>query len=228
MLSSCLAGCTTLQRIDIEADNSGSILVDMHMHEVLRRYLSDLYAIDDPSLDAIPLFDVETIRQMLASQSSVSDIQVWIEPPDHLRIRAHFDRIGSIRIAEANNVISVEDNGDTRRFVLRLTSRHIRDMLKATSLGNSLAADVLVPAGNGVSATEYSEYIGWALEEYADPEILSGLIAAASIDIALFPDGEIIEQRGGRRMGDHVIFAIPLVHALTMQEPLIYWVAVQI
>lgn len=81
-----------------------------------------------------------------------------------------------------------------------------------------MAQFILPPSDGSVSREEFRDEMAWALEEYEERAVVEQVLENAMIEVHVRPQGRIVSQQGGRIEGDTVVFEMPVLTILTLNE----------
>lgn len=216
--------CTSQQEMHLRADGSGRTELRMEVHEVLVRYLADLQGLFDVDPAETPIFDLDEMEQVFAANDALDLVSAETPQANVLQLQLRFDDVARIAAAQDgsnNDLLGLERNGQEQTLHIFLNPGTVRELLSLTPI-REIAEFLLPPRGQDMSRDEYVEYIVWALEEYEDAAVLRRVVSEATIELLVSVEGQLISQRGGQREGNAVVFRIPVVELLTIQEPLRY------
>jgi len=219
-----LLGCTSQQELHLRADGSGTTELRMEVHEVLVRYLADLQGLFDVDPSETPVFDLAEIEEVFAANDALDLVSAETPQNNVLQLQLSFRdvaRIAAARDGSNNDLLSLENKGQEQTLRIFLNPITVRELLALTPIGE-VAEFLLPPRGQDMSSSEYVEYIVWALEEYENAAVLRKVVSEAAIELRVTVDGQIISQQGGQREGNEVVFRIPVVELLTIQQPVRY------
>jgi hypothetical protein len=68
--------------------------------------------------------------------------------------------------------------------------------------------------------TEYLNLLEYAFADYAGKEKVREAVIAAAINIKITVNGTIVSESGGTRDGNTVVFHIPLIKMVTLEQPI--------
>ncbi len=224
LASLLLLGCTSQQELHLRADGSGTTELRMEVHEVLVRYLADLQGLFDVDPADTPIFDLDEMEQVFAANDALDLVSAETPQNNVLQLQLSFRdvaRIAAARDGSNNDLLSLERSGQEQTLHIFLNPTTVRELLSLTPI-REIAEFLLPPRGQDMTPHEYVEYIVWALEEYEDAAVLRRVVSEAAIELRVSVDGQLVSQQGGRREGNAVVFRIPVVELLTIQEPLRY------
>jgi hypothetical protein len=217
-------GCNAQQELHLRDDGSGTTELRMEVHEVLVRYLADLQGLFDVDPSETPIFDVEEITEVFAANDALKLVSAETPQNNVLQLQLSFTDVARIAAAQDgsnNDLLGLEQNGQEQTLHIYLNPGTVRGLLALTPI-SEVAEFLLPPRGEEMSRDEYVEYIVWALEEYESAAVLRRIVSEAAIELRVTVEGQLVSQQGGQREGDSVVFQIPVVELLTIQEPLRY------
>lgn len=217
-------GCTSQQELHLRADGSGTTELRMEVHEVLVRYLGDLQGLFDVDPAETPVFDLAEMEEVFAANDALELVSAETPQNNVLQLQLRFDdvaRIAAARDGSNDDLLSLEREGQTQTLRIFLNPITVRELLALTPIGE-VAEFLLPPRDQDMSPSEYVEYIVWALEEYESASVLRTVVSEAAIELRVTVEGQLISQQGGQREGNAVVFRIPVVELLTIQQPVRY------
>lgn len=224
LLLTPLLGCSARQELYLRADGSGTTELRMEVNEVLVRYLADLQGLFDVAPEDTPVFDLEEMEAVFAANPALDLVSARTPRANELHLQLSFADVAQIAAEPgggANNLLTLERSGGEQTLHILLNPGTVRALLALTPI-RSIAEFLLPPEGADMSREEYVEFIVWALEEYERADVLRRVVSNASIEVRVSVEGRITAQQGGRRDGTAVVFSIPVVDLLTIQQPLRY------
>jgi|GEM_PF-1274928 len=223
ILGIMVLSCSADQVILLDDDGSGEIEISMTLSAPFAAYITDLnasYGADDD----VPLFDLAAIEESLASESDLTLLEASIPRREELYLLIGFDSIDRVlagRSPDLRSAFRFERTESFRRVATRVNRVMIEEMLRIAAV-DPFISDSILPPDTGMNATEYRDYLSWALEEYQQEQPLDRVFRAARVETRVIPAGRITQIRGGRRIGDAVVFETPLIEAITSDAPIEY------
>lgn len=218
-----LSSCTVTQEVFLDSDGGGTYSGDIQVSRVFADYLGELASLSMQSSEEFILFDTDKITaDMEKDKSSVSVTDIAAGEDNTLHLELEFNSIeGLLQSEEAqeSGIIRFEELANGQKTVhIRLNRDNYSHLNSLFSEEQSLVMDTFGPEENeGLSEEDYLEMMSFALGEEG-PE----LIRASTIETRVTVGGTIIEQKGGRRESDTVIFRIPLIRILLLDQALNY------
>lgn len=215
-----LAACSVQQQVSLQRDGSGTTTMEIALDPILSTYFRDLSESVGASADG-PIFDTEAIREAFEERPGVTARSVELNDEGELSLELAFDDIGEVVASQERAVrrlVSVREEGNATTVSFRATPQTVRDAMAMSPMYGSQAASFILPGeGASLSAAEYTEQLAWALEEYADERPVRRVVAQSAIQLTVAVEGEVVSQRGGRRLdASRVRFEIPVVELLTL------------
>ena len=219
-------GCSVRQRVNIGSDSSADISISIHLERLLLRYLADIAGVEPPTLTSIGLFDPVAIAASLQGEKGLTLTHARMVGDDGLELGLQVADISALVATEERQAILEIERAADRQFLrLNLTPQNVRRALELI-IGDPLLIELFLPADSQMSAEQYSEYIGWALEEYAPRATISEMLRASQVQIVISADGQIVEQAGGMLANGMVHISVPIVQLITLSSPLTYSVTI--
>ncbi len=219
-----LAACGVQETVVLQADGSGTALLEVSLHPVMVSYMSDLMAAMTGVQADLPIFDTDQIIAGFAEREGIELVGLERRARGNLRMSLVFDDLSALLDDEnASRLITFESSGSEREVTLRLGSESVTQFMAfAPDESATMSAFILPPSDGSVSADEYREEMAWALEEYEDRAIVERILDESVIEVRVEPQGRIVRQSGGVVDGDAVVFQIPVLEILTLTEPRVY------
>lgn len=223
IVGTAIVSCSADQVILLDDDGSGEIEIRITLSEPFAAYITDLnasYGADDE----VPVFDIAAIEESVAAEPNLTLIEVAIPRREELYLLIGFDSIDRVlagRSPDLRSAFRFERTESFRRVAARVNRALVEEMLRIAAV-DPFVSDSILPPETGMGATEYRDYLSWALEEYERDQPLDRVFRAARVETRIIPAGSITQIRGGRRAGDAVIYETPLIEALTSEIPIEY------
>lgn len=218
-----VVSCSADQVILLDEDGSGEIEISIILSAPFTAYISDLNASYGADADT-PLFDIAAIEESITMEPSLSLIEAAIPRREELYLLIRFDSIDRVlagRSPDLRGAFRFERTESFRRVATRVNRALIEEMLRIAAV-DPFVTESILPPETGMGATEYRDYLSWALEEYEQDQPLDRVFRAARIETLIIPAGSITQIRGGRRVGDAVVFETPLIEAITSEQAIEY------
>jgi hypothetical protein len=220
-----VAGCTVREELHVEADGSGTATVDIAVHPIMAAYYNDLLIAMTGVEGEYPLFDPVQIEESFAARPGIRLVSLRQESRLELTVVAAFDDLNDVFPADAaaSSVLAFEQEGSTRTLRIRLDRAAVDRFLSFAPEETATMSEFLFPPVDGsVSREEFRDQMAWALEEYADPAVVTEVLETAEIAVVVRPEGDIVSQIGGRIVGETVVFHVPVLDILTITGEQIY------
>lgn len=220
VLSLLAAGCSIREEITLSPDGSGTANLRVDLHPIMISYMNDLMAAMTGVEGEYPLFDLEQLAASFAERDGIELVAANQLSRGSLELEARFRDINAILAREdATGILNLARSGDRRELTIRLNREAVQRFLEFAPEESMTMAQFLFPPVDGsVSREEYRDEMAWALEEYEDRETVERVLDEAEIEVRIKPVGTIVSQRGGEIQGDTVVFRIPLLVLLTLEE----------
>lgn len=217
-------GCTAQQEILLEADGSGQARIEIVLDPVFAAYLVDLTATLGSADSETSLFDLELVRATFEQEPGLTLLEATSPTPEELSLQVQFDSLSAliaVRDSRLSGAFRFERAQPFSRLVSRVNRRTIENLVALAGIDPFVSESLLPPEGD-MSASEYRDYLVWALEEYEQDRPIATVVNQSEIETRVTPAGEIIEVRGGRRAGAAVVYRTSLLEAVTTRTPLEY------
>ncbi len=217
------SSCSVQQEITLNSEGGGTYRGDVHVSEVFSDYLAQLSSLSMEASEDFVLFETEKIKADIENDGSgVSVQEIYPKDENTLHLELTFNSIEKlVRSEEALSagIIRLEESSNGQKTVyIHLDRDNYKDLNTLFSEEQSLVMDTFGPEENeGLTEEEYLDMMSFALGEEG-PE----LILSSTIETEITVEGTIIEQKGGVRKDNTVIFRIPLIRILLLDQPLDY------
>ena len=218
-----LSSCTVTQNIFINAEGGGTYSGDVSVSKDFADYLSELASLSMDSSEEFVLFKTEDIRRDLEEEGNgvaVTKLKALDEHTLHIELDyKSIETLVQSDEARASGIIRFEKRTDGAKTVrIHLDRQNYTQLNSLFSDEQSIVMDTFGPEENeGLAEEEYLEMMSFALGEKG-PDLIRASIIETRIDVA----GRIIEQKGGVQEGNTVIFRIPLIRILLLDQALDY------
>lgn len=217
------ASCSAEQAILLHDDGSGEIEINITVSPPFAEYITDLNASYGAEED-VPIFDLSAIEASFAAEPGLTLIEAAIPQRDELYLLVGFDSIDRVlanRTTGMRSAIRFERTESFRRVAAQVNRAMIEEMLRIAAV-DPFVTESILPPEDGMDATEYRDYLSWALEEYEQDQPLDRVFRTARIETRIIPSGRITQIQGGRRVGDAAVYETPLIEAITRESPFQY------
>lgn len=210
----------------LRADGSGEADIRIELDPVFSAYLLDLTASLGASDSGEPesVFDLSLLRETFAAEPGLTLQLVNSPAPDQLNLVVEFESLATLfalRQSRLAGAFRFERTDTLRRLAVRVDRRTVENMVALAGI-DPFVTESLLPPERGMSATEYRDFLVWALEEYEDGRPVATVINDSAVQTRITPSGRIQQVRGGLRAGSTAVFRTPLVEAVTTPIPLEY------
>ncbi len=218
------AGCTIEQEALVKTDGSGNVnfnfTVEPYFFDTLKE-MSQL-AGETNSMSNGQLFDVEQIKKDFSQKKEIQLGEISTPKKEVLQGTFSFQNISRVFEDEdklmESGIISFERNPGQTRINVYLDKKNYKQVSQLFPIVDNPLFEMFGPQeGEKISEEEYLELITLAFGE----EGAEGLKKSV-IQLKVNVQGTIVSQSGGRIVGNSVIFDIPLIRVLTLNEPLRY------
>ena len=234
-----LMSCTITTELAIHNDGSGSSTVEIKLHRLSVRYMSDLIeGFGGSQIEENVLFDVEAIQAAFDDRHGVELVSLESEGMDTLRLEIEFDDVRAIldsdqsAIHPADEPVSFTRNGTRRELEVHFSRENFDSVTGLFVLPDS-PITVLIPYSEDdfLSRDEYLEVTEYAFEDYLENETMEEILSTSGISVSVAlsetpsgtPSGTITRVRGGVEdpsSSSRAVFFIPLLDLLTLEEDL--------
>ena len=227
-----LVGCGIQQRVVLQIDGSGATSLAITLDESFVEYLRALAAVGGSNL--LPddhIFDVEEIAAAVAARPGVELLAITTPASNQLVMDLTFADV------QAAFAVSDSERGPELPAGSPLLSlsppmrgmRTLRIHLDGANywqlaqlfpaLDNPLIASLGPQPQMPITDDEYLEMVQFALGDQAPTQI-----ADSWVDVEVVVDGVLVSQEGGELIEGGVLFRIPLLRILVLDQPLDYLV----
>jgi hypothetical protein len=218
-----IISCSVSQTVKVALDASGSAHVRVELHPVFHEYLSVLReeAGELGLSGSGEIFDTERIKQSLSELPGVVVYTVSTPTPAELEVDLSFRHVGEVLEGEETGVAEVvtfSQNGKEKSLRFYLDAENYSRIKPLLPTGEDPILDALGPQPDDpLTEQEYLDIVEFAL----GPEG-PAVIQESFLEIRFAPEGEITSYEGGELEGDEVVFRIPLLQFLLLEEPIEY------
>ncbi len=237
-----LASCSESQRLTVAADGSGTADVEVTLAPMLVSYLHDLMAsmgdADDNSASgaatgAPPIFDLERIRTAFGQLPGVSGLVVRSPSDGSLTLRFAFRSLrallGGPQAATSHNPVALTSANGSTTIRFHLDRENLQALTSLPPLRDNPLLLALIPKGTSrVTEAQELELLEYAFGDYSPKgSTVGAVVRASTIRVTLTVEGRIVSQLGGSVQGNTVVFTLPLLRLLTLEQPIDYEVTFQ-
>ncbi len=212
--------------VTISVDGSGSVEFKIELRSFFLEVIIDLadFAGENEALADGGLFDLEKIKEDFAEKPNVQLKNLSSPSPEILEGAFSFQEVeevfkGEDGLTEAG-IISFSQQGEEKTFSFHLDRDNFVQVSRFLTFLDNPFFQMFSPEENeGTTEEEYLEMIEFALGEEGPPAIKE-----SNIELQVNVKGKIVSQKGGKLLGNSVLFTIPLIRVLMLDEPLDYTV----
>ena len=214
------------QNIQLAVNGDGQVEFNIKMAS----YLSDVVDEVEDLLEPVDenqnsgFFDLEAIHKGLASNESISNIDLKTEGKESLELigRFHFHSVNEIvQQAEktGKGLIDFNRSDDISRLTVTFNRETIGSFIESNpGMDNPLVENFGPTTTEGMSGTDYLDMMEFALGEESRQGILD-----SNLSITITVAGKILNQKGGIKVDEKTVrFEIPLLDLLILESPLVY------
>lgn len=221
-----VSGCASTQTLRLDGDGGAEISGEIIIYPVLGQYLKALQLLGGGSSDsASPVFDIPSIQARFAELEGTELVAISSPTRESLNYQMRLKDLsllfGNPSEGEQESVrlnTSPEGNG----LAVTLTRANIAEFSRyAPALGGDLLSYFIPSVDAGwVSKEEYTEMLEYAFEEYLGEESMEAVLENATHQFLIEVKGGVISQSGGIMKGGRVLYTLPVLELLTLNEPL--------
>jgi len=216
-----LLSCTIKQQVELEADASGTLSMQIRLEPVFVQYIEDLSALTGESREG-GIFNLEEIKKGFAERDDVTLLAVSTPTPDTLEMKLKYRSIeevfsseqqlqqsGIIRFEKVSQGYSVRFHLDRQNFPAVMTF--------IPALQNPMFEGLGPQENDDTTEEEYYELMDLALGEGGADSVRN-----AYIETRVNVRGTLVSQSGGVITPGGVTFTVPLIRVLLLDKPLDY------
>ena len=214
------------QKVSLEIDGTGALAGEIRLHPVLAAYLGDLSMAVSTGPEEVPLFDLPRLEEAFSESSGIRLTGLSTPRREVLRFGLLLEDLNApfADLPRADrNIISFRRRGEAAVLDLVLTRENFTQVSAFFPALDQGLLDYFIPQGQGfVSEELYKEDLAYALEDYLGEYRLEQVLEESVIEISIDVEGRVESQRGGRISSEGVVFSIPLLKVLLLNQPLEY------
>ncbi len=219
-----ISACSMVNQAVVKPDGSGEVSFDVSVRPFLIDTMKEMATLsgEENDLPEGHLFDITQIQKDFAAKETVTLKEVCTPKPEHLQGNFAFDDIGVLfqkekELTEAG-IITVTKTGSQTVLNFHLEKSNFAQVATLFPIVETPLFEMFGPQkGEKITEEEYYEMVALAFGE-AGAEGLKD----SRIELRVKVKGEVVRQTGGTVEGNTVIFSIPLVKVLLLNEPLDY------
>ena len=219
-----LSTCAIKQKATVEVDGSGAASFRIELEPFYLEAMLDMASLEEGSTIAADgrIFDTERIREAFGKRQSVQLVAIDSPDPRVLEGSVVFRDVEEVFKNQSEltsaGVISFDRKGGTNTITVHIDRQNFNDISEFLALRDNPLFETFGPEQNEhTTQEEYMEMIEFMLGEDGPP----GLIASF-IEVEVNVKGKILSQTGGQMKGNGVLFRIPLIRVLLLDQPLDY------
>ena len=217
-----LLSCSVKQEATIHSDGSGNVSFDFELQEYFLDTILEMTEIaeESPTLEKGEIFDIAQIKKDFEEQSAVTLERISSPKPSKLTGSIRFDDIEAVFKEEGelieSDVIKIEREEGNTTIVLHLNRENFSQISTLFPVMKNPFFQMFGPEENAnTTKTEYLEMIGFAFGEAGVQGVQN-----SEVQLIVHVDGTIVSQEGGTVEGNSVVFTIPLLRMLLLEEPI--------
>lgn len=219
------ASCVIKQEALVKPDSSGAVSFYFEVEPFFIDTVQEMASLSSGSDAAAPeddIFNIPKIREDFAEKDTVTLRDVQSAESGTLEGYFTFEDISAVfadqeKLTETG-LISFETSGPNKILRVRLNKQNYSQISTLFPVADNPLFEMFGPQeGDDITESEYTEMVELAFGE----EGARGL-KRSFIELKVNVDGTIVGQTGGRIQGKSVIFKMPLIKVLLLNEPLEY------
>ena len=217
------ASCMITGEALINSDGSGSGDFRFEVQPFFKDAVADMsdFLEDAPAGDE-DIFGSEQLRGDFAKNPHLELVEMHLPSPEILVGKLTFTDLNAVIEQEPHlleqGVIDFTTQDGVYYLRIHLERSNIDPVYAMLHLDQNPLIEMFGPHTNeDTSEEEYLEMMEFVLGESGPPAIIESVI-----ELKIRVSGRIIAQRGGVREGNTVIFRLPLIRALLLDQPLDY------
>jgi len=219
-----ISACSMVNQAIVKTDGSGEVSFDVLVRPFLVDTMKEMAALtgEENTLPEGRLFDITQIRKDFSEKETVVLEEVRTPKPEQLQGNFSFDNIGVLfqkekELTEAG-IIKVMKNSSQTVLTFHLDKSNFAQIANLFPIVESPLFEMFGPQeGEEITEEEYYEMIALAFGEKGAEGLKD-----SKIELRVQVKGEVVKQFGGVVEGNTVIFSIPLIKLLLLNEPLDY------
>lgn len=235
-----LASCTVREELVVDGNGSGTATLSINLHPIMISYYNDLLTAMTGVPGEYPVFDLEQLAAAFAEQPAVNLTRIERSARGQLEMELSFSDLNDVAESagqaadvdgsagagpafDPTSIFTFGRDGARREMTVRLDRGAVSGFLAFAPPESAMMTSFLLPPEDGsVSRDEYQDELAWALEEYASASEVNRVLENAAIEVVVRPLGRIESQSGGTIRGDSVVFRVPILEVLTLNEERVY------
>jgi len=219
-----LSTCAIKQKATVEVDGSGAASFRIELEAFYLDALLDMASLEEGSTIAAEgrIFDTKRIAEAIDNKQSLQLVAIDSPEPRVLEGSVVFRDVEEVfknqtELSSAG-VISFDRRGGTNTITVHIDRENFNDIFEFLALRNNPLFETFGPEQNEhTTEEEYMEMVEFMLGEDGPPSLI-----ASFIEVEVNVKGKILSQTGGQVKGSGVLFRIPLIRVLLLDQPLDY------
>jgi hypothetical protein len=217
------SACTLKNEATLNIDGSGTVSFDYSVEPFFVATLQEMAELTgDTTMPKGKIFNIPQLEKDFAEKQTVTLKDIISPSNEKLKGFFSFDDIELVFIDQAklteSGIISLIEQGDKKILKLNLNKKNYRQVSDLFPIIETPLFEMFGPQ-DGEYITE-DEYFG--MVELAFGEDGAEGLHRSFIELKVNVQGSVISQQGGIIRDNSVIFKIPIIKVLTMNEPLQY------
>jgi len=217
--------CSVKQEAYISTDGSGKVSFKFAVEDFFVQTIRDMTEFlgeENSDLPKGQIYDVEQMKKDFDENEGVDLIRLESPKTEVLEGEFRFQNIEEVFSREEEltqaGMLTFRKKGDVYDLQVRLERDTFPQLYDFAPILKTPFFEMFGPMENaGVSKEEYLEMLEYALGEKGPPGVLN-----SEIKLTVNVEGEVLDQQGGKFENGKVVFRIPLIKVLVLNEPLEY------
>jgi len=216
-----MLSCTIRQQIELRADSSGTVSMQIRLEPVFVDYIEDLSALTGESLEG-QIFDIEEIQKGFSEREDVTLLSIDSPSPDTLEMQLKYRSIEEVFSSEQelqqSGIIRFDKVSEGYAVRFHLDRKNFPAVMSfIPALQNPLFEGLGPQENDDTTEEEYFELMDLALGEGGAASVRNSFI-----ETRVNVGGTLVSQSGGTTTLGGVTFTVPLIRVLLLDEALDY------
>ncbi len=220
-----LTSCEVSEKIYLKSDGSGNFQSEVTIQQILVDYLKNLAEVtgEKDKISDDRIFDTEEIKESLSTRKGIKVKSITTPTPTTLKFSVDFinieEALGNNKDINSTGIISFKKAGKRKIFKFYLDKKNFKQLTRAfPTLSNPMVESMGPQEDDSITEEDYLDMMKFALGETGPKAIKASYITAR-----IKCEGKIISQKGGKVIDKNtVVFKIPLLRVLLLNQPLNY------
>jgi hypothetical protein len=219
-----LFSCAMTHEASVQVDGSGSVVFHIEIQPVFLETLLEMAEFSGESevMEEGTIFNLEKIREDFAKKPNIQLVSLDSPAPEVLDGEFRFTDIQEVFKSEAglaeSGVVTFKKSAGESSVRFYLDRENFDQVMTFLTFMDNPFFRMFSPVENeGTTEAEYLEMMEFLLGEEGPNAVQESMI-----EIRVNVKGRILSQKGGRIDGKSVIYEIPLLRVLLLEEPLEY------